>query len=132
MCWHVTMLPPTSLVWRVISISSSRDGLKTNEGAVIGYLSGTFDLFHIGHLNLIRRAKQHCDYLIVGVHPNAAHKGKTTFIPFEERMEIVGACRYVDKVVESCPEDSEAWERWHYDRLFVGSDYKGDSPVYAV
>ena len=40
-------------------------------------------------------------------------------------MEIVGACRYVDKVVESCPEDSEAWERWHYDRLFVGSDYKG-------
>lgn len=98
---------------------------KNERGAVIGYLSGTFDLFHIGHLNLIRRAKQHCDYLIVGVHPNAAHKGKTTFIPFEERMEIVGACRYVDKVVESCPEDSEAWERWHYDRLFVGSDYKG-------
>lgn len=91
----------------------------------IGYLSGTFDLFHIGHLNLIRRAKKHCDYLMVGVHPNAAHKGKETFIPFEERMEIVGACRYVDKVVPSCAEDSDAWDLWHFDRLFVGSDYKG-------
>lgn len=92
---------------------------------VIGYLSGTFDLFHIGHLNLLRRARQHCDYLIVGVHPDAAHKNKEAFIPFEERMEIVGACQYVDKVVRSCREDSDAWNLWHFDRLFVGSDYKG-------
>ena len=92
---------------------------------VVGYLSGTFDLFHIGHLNLLKNAKVHCDYLIVGVHPNAAHKGKETFIPFEERMAIVNACKYVDKVVTSCPEDSDAWALWHYDRLFVGSDYKG-------
>lgn len=92
---------------------------------IVGYLSGTFDLFHIGHLNLLKNAKTHCDYLIVGVHPSAAHKGKDTFIPFEERMAIVGACKYVDKVVVSCPEDSDAWELWHYNRLFVGSDYKG-------
>ena len=92
---------------------------------VVGYLSGTFDLFHVGHLNLIQRAKQQCDYLIVGVHPDASHKGKETFIPFEERMAIVGCCRYVDQVVPSCAEDSEAWDRWHFDRLFVGSDYKG-------
>ncbi|MBO5439473.1 MAG: SDR family NAD(P)-dependent oxidoreductase [Clostridia bacterium] len=92
---------------------------------VIGYLSGTFDLFHIGHLNLIRRAKAECDYLIVGVHPDASHKGKTTIIPFEERMEIVGACKYVDKVVMSFREDSDAWDEHHFNKLFVGSDYKG-------
>lgn len=91
----------------------------------IGYLSGTFDLFHVGHLNLLKRAKQQCDYLIVGVHDSGKWKGKETFIPLEERKAIVSACRYVDRVVDSCREDSEAWELLHYDRLFVGSDYKG-------
>lgn len=91
----------------------------------IGYLSGTFDLFHVGHLNLLQRAKAQCDYLIVGVHDSGAWKGKETFIPLEERKRIVGACRYVDRVVDSCREDSDAWDLYHYDRLFVGSDYKG-------
>lgn len=91
----------------------------------VGYLSGTFDLFHVGHLNLLMRAKAQCDYLIVGVHDSGKWKGKETFIPLKERKRIVGACRYVDKVVDSCPEDSDAWDLWHYDRLFVGSDYKG-------
>ncbi len=91
----------------------------------IGYLSGTFDLFHVGHLNLLKRAKRECDYLIVGVHPDASHKGKETFIPFEERMQVVASVRYVDKVVPSVPEDSQAWEKWHFHKLFVGSDYKG-------
>lgn len=92
---------------------------------VIGYLSGTFDLFHIGHLNMLRKAKEQCDYLIVGVHKDASHKGKETFIPFEERKEIVGSCKYVDEAVESCKEDSDAWNLYKYDKLFVGSDYKG-------
>lgn len=92
---------------------------------IVGYLSGTFDLFHIGHLNLLRRAKEQCDYLIVGIHPNAAHKGKNTFISFEERKQIVASVRYVDKVVESTREDSDAWKLYHYNKLFVGSDYKG-------
>lgn len=92
---------------------------------IIGYLSGTFDLFHIGHLNLFRRAKEQCDYLIVAVHDSGKWKGKETFIPFDERKEIVGACRYVDKVVDSPVEDSDAWELYHFDKLFVGSDYKG-------
>ena len=96
-----------------------------DSGKRIGYLSGTFDLFHVGHLRLLERAKQYCDYLIVGVHPDASHKGKETFIPFEERMEVVGGCKYVDRVVQSCLEDSDAWEKWHFDCLFVGSDYKG-------
>ena len=91
----------------------------------IGYLSGTFDLFHIGHLNLLRRAKEQCDYLIVAVHDSGKWKGKETFIPFEERKESVGACRYVDKVVDSPVEDSDAWVLYHFDKLFVGSDYKG-------
>ena len=99
--------------------------LDNNRRVKIGYLSGTFDLFHVGHLNLLRRAKAQCDYLIVGVHNSGAWKGKETFIPFEERMQIVGSCKYVDKVVQSCTEDSDAWDLWHYDRLFVGSDYKG-------
>lgn len=99
--------------------------LDNEKKAKIGYLSGTFDLFHVGHLNLLRRAKASCDYLIVGVHDSGKWKGKETFIPFEERKAIVSACKYVDKVVDSCREDSDAWDLWHYDILFVGSDYKG-------
>lgn len=92
---------------------------------IVGYLSGTFDLFHIGHLNLLRRAKAECDYLIVGVHRSGAWKGKETYIPFDERCKILEAIKYVDRVVESPDEDSDAWELFHYDKLFVGSDYKG-------
>ena len=99
--------------------------LDNQKRVKMGYLSGTFDLFHVGHLNLLRRAKLQCDYLIVGVHDSGAWKGKETFIPFEERIQIVGSCKYVDKVVKSCREDSDAWDLWHYDKLFVGSDYKG-------
>lgn len=92
---------------------------------VVGYLSGTFDLFHIGHLNLLKRAKEHCDYLIVGVHRSGAWKGKETFIPFEERCKIVESVRYVDRVVESQTEDSDAWKLYGFHKLFVGSDYMG-------
>lgn len=99
--------------------------INNKQHLIVGYLSGTFDLFHVGHLNLLRRAKQQCDYLIVGVHDSGKWKGKDTFIPLEERKEIVSSCKYVDKVVDSCREDSDAWELWHYDKLFVGSDYKG-------
>ena len=102
-----------------------KSGRIRTSSTKVGYLSGTFDLFHVGHLNLIRRAKAQCDYLIVGVHPDASHKNKQTFIPFEERKAVVGAIKYVDKVVTSCPEDDEAWRLHHYDKLFVGSDYKG-------
>ncbi len=99
--------------------------LDNQKRVVIGYLSGTFDLFHVGHLNLLRRAKRQCDYLIVGVHDSGKWKGKETFIPLDERKAIVGACRYVDRVVDACVEDSDAWDIYHYDRLFVGSDYQG-------
>lgn len=91
----------------------------------VGYLSGTFDLFHIGHLNLLKRAKEYCDYLVVGVHKDASHKNKEVYIPFEERVEIVKNIKFVDKVIQSLPEDNEVYEIIKYDFLFVGSDYKG-------
>lgn len=102
-----------------------QSGRKRESATIIGYLSGTFDLFHVGHLNLIKRAKAQCDYLIVGVHPDASHKNKETYISFEDRKAVVGAIQYVDQVVESLPEDSEAWDKYGFHKLFVGSDYKG-------
>lgn len=99
--------------------------INNNPQVVVGYLSGTFDLFHVGHLNLLQRAKEQCDYLIVSVHNSGAWKGKETFIPYEERKRIVASIKYVDKVVEDFIEDSDAWEKYHFDKLFVGSDYKG-------
>lgn len=104
-------------------IKSGRKSTKPQ--LVVGYLSGTFDLFHIGHLNLLKRAKEHCDYLIVGVHQSGKWKGKETFIPFEERRAIVESIKYVDLAVESFTEDSDAYDVYKYDKLFVGSDYKG-------
>lgn len=93
----------------------------------VGYLSGTFDLFHIGHLNMLRRAKEFCDYLVVGVHKDASHKGKSTFIPFDERKAILESIRFVDKVIVSEKEDVDIYSKGilKYDYLFVGSDYQG-------
>lgn len=99
--------------------------INNNPQLRIGYLSGTFDLFHVGHLNLLKRAKQCCDYLVVGVHKDASHKGKEVFIPFEERVLIVESVKYVDRVIESLPEDDDVHDVIGYQYLFVGSDYKG-------
>ncbi len=95
---------------------------------VIGYTTGVFDLFHIGHLNILRRAKEQCDYLIVGVTVDelVSYKGKKAFIPFKERAAIVGAIKYVDKVVPQTSMDKmAAWENYHFNKMFVGDDWKG-------
>lgn len=95
----------------------------------VGYISGVFDLFHIGHLNMFKRAKEQCDYLIVGVVTDESvvrDKKTMPYIPFEERMEIVRSCRYVDEVVEIPLEDGspeEAYRRYQFDVQFAGSDY---------
>ncbi|MBQ7254507.1 MAG: adenylyltransferase/cytidyltransferase family protein [Bacteroidales bacterium] len=94
----------------------------------IGYTTGVFDLFHVGHLNLLRKAKEQCDYLIVGVSTDAlvSYKHKQAVIPFEERKQIVGAIKYVDEVVAQEDMDKmAAWERLHFNVMFVGDDWKG-------
>ena len=116
---------PAKFALESIKYKIENNRLSYKSPIKIGYLSGTFDLFHIGHLNLLRRAKEHCDFLVVGVHKDASHKGKETFIPFVERCEILRHINYVDEVIESKPEDNDVWNSLHYDFLFVGSDYKG-------
>lgn len=95
----------------------------------IGYTTGVFDLFHIGHLNVLKRAKLECDYLIVGVTSDelsASVKKKTPIIPFNERMEIVEHIKFVDEVVPQMNYDKmEAWNNLKFDRMFVGDDWKG-------
>lgn len=94
----------------------------------IGYTTGVFDMFHIGHLNLLKRAKENCDYLIVGVSKDELvenYKHKKPIIPFEERMEIIKAIRYVDEVVPQVNRDKfKAWEKYKFDIMFVGDDWK--------
>ena len=95
----------------------------------IGYTTGVFDMFYIGHLNILKRAKEQCDYLIVGVSTDElveSYKHKTPIIPFSERMAIVEAIRYVDRVVPQKSMDKyKAWETLHFDAVFHGDDWKG-------
>lgn len=96
---------------------------------VVGYTTGVFDMFHIGHLNILKRAKQQCDYLIVGVTTDElcySRKQKFPVICENERMEIVGSIRYVDKVVPQINMDKlEAVKEFGANVVFVGSDWKG-------
>lgn len=86
-------------------------------------------MFHIGHLNILRKAKENCDYLIVGVSTDElvlSEKHKMPIIPFDERCEIVRAIRFVDQVVPQENKNKfEAWQRYHFNKMFVGSDWKG-------
>ena len=96
---------------------------------IIGYTTGVYDMFHIGHLYLLRNAKAMCDYLIVGVTTDELsleRKTKRPIVPYIERVEIVSACRYVDKVVPQSNMDKlSAWENLHFNVVFVGSDWQG-------
>ena len=93
-----------------------------------GYTTGVFDMFHIGHLNVIRKAKEQCEHLIVGVSTDEVvecYKKKKPVIPFEERIEIVRALKYVDEVVpQTSMNKMEAWEKYHFNALFHGSDWQ--------
>ena len=95
----------------------------------VGYTTGVFDMFHIGHLNILRRAKEQCDYLIVGVSTDELvkeYKNKTPIIPFEERAEIVRSIDCVDRVIAQENRDKyEAWRELKFDVMFVGDDWKG-------
>lgn len=95
----------------------------------IGYTTGVYDMFHIGHLNILKRAKEQCEYLIVGVSTDEvveAYKHKKPIIPYEDRKAIVEAIKYVDKVVPQTSMDKMvAWQNLHFNVLFHGSDWKG-------
>ena len=96
---------------------------------VIGYTTGVFDMFHIGHLNILKRARAQCDYLIVGVSTDELvqqEKNKSPVICLQERMEIIKELRCVDEVVIQTNKNKlAAWEKYHFDKMFVGSDWKG-------
>ncbi|MGL5351797.1 MAG: adenylyltransferase/cytidyltransferase family protein [Clostridium sp.] len=96
----------------------------------VGYTTGVFDMFHIGHLNILKRAKEQCDYLIVGVSTDELvkeYKHKSPIIPFEERADIVKAIYYVDKVVPQINRDKfQSWKQIEFDVMFVGDDWKGN------
>ncbi|MDC7226168.1 MAG: adenylyltransferase/cytidyltransferase family protein [Spirochaetales bacterium] len=95
----------------------------------IGYTTGVFDMFHIGHLNILRNAKLECDYLIVGITSDELSKSEKNvepIIPFNERMAIVESIKYVDMVVPQTSYDKiAAWNDLRFNIMFVGDDWKG-------
>jgi glycerol-3-phosphate cytidylyltransferase len=96
---------------------------------IVGYTTGVYDLFHIGHLNILKRARDCCDELVVGVTTDQlslAVKGKLPVIPYEERFALISAIRYVDCVIPQESMDKfAAWESVRFNRMFVGDDWKG-------
>lgn len=96
---------------------------------IIGYTTGVFDMFHIGHLHLLKKAKNRCDYLIVGVSTDElvqSYKNKEPIIPFEHRLEIVSSLKFVDEVIAVTHRDKlQSFFDVGYDVLFVGDDWKG-------
>jgi glycerol-3-phosphate cytidylyltransferase len=98
---------------------------------VVGYTTGVFDMFHVGHLNIIKAAKSQCDYLIVGVSSDDlvyGYKNKSPVIPFEDRAEIVASIKYVDKVVPQTHRNKEAqYDELKFNIMFVGDDWKGST-----
>lgn len=94
----------------------------------VGYTTGVFDLFHIGHLNVLRNAKSYCNKLIVGVTDDklVRYKNKKAVIPFDERIEIVKHINFVDQVVcQSNMDKMSMWSKLKFDVMFVGDDWKG-------
>ncbi|OGT07460.1 MAG: glycerol-3-phosphate cytidylyltransferase [Gammaproteobacteria bacterium GWF2_41_13] len=94
---------------------------------IIGYTTGVFDLFHVGHVRILKNAHAMCDKLIVGVTTDelmTSYKKKKAVIPFDERLEIVSTCRYVDmSVPQETMDKLEAWERYKFNIMFVGDDW---------
>ena len=98
---------------------------------VIGYTQGTFDTLHYGHVRLLKNAKAHCDYLIVGVNSDALvkdYKHTDTIIKEQERLEIIKAIKYVDEahIVDSLDKVSKV-DKFHFSLIFIGDDWKGSN-----
>ncbi len=101
----------------------------TRSDGRMGYVPGAWDMFHIGHLNILRRARQQCERLVVGVVTDDAlfqAKGKYPMVPLHERMEVVAAMSIVDAVVvDFSTSKLDVWDRVHFDVLFKGDDWRG-------
>lgn len=97
--------------------------------AIIGYAPGAYDLFHIGHLNILKHAAEHCDHLIAGVVSDEMlllSKGRAPVIPLAERLEIVRSLRFVDDVhAEVVPDKIDTWRQVGFDVIFKGDDWRG-------
>ncbi|MCX5375742.1 adenylyltransferase/cytidyltransferase family protein [Streptomyces sp. NBC_00091] len=95
----------------------------------VGYAPGAYDLFHIGHLNILRHARSQCDYLVAGVVSDEMAelaKGRRPMIPLVERLEIVRSVKYVDAAfVETVPDKVETWKQVRFDVIFKGDDWRG-------
>jgi len=103
----------------------------SSAGNIVGYTAGTFDMFHVGHLNLIENAKRHCDYLIVGVNNDelvARYKHKSVIVPLDERIRIVQSIKYVNEAIAvDTLEKMPYWEKLRFNKLFIGSDWIGNA-----
>ncbi|MER6053000.1 adenylyltransferase/cytidyltransferase family protein [Streptomyces sp. NPDC001793] len=97
----------------------------------VGYAPGVYDLFHVGHLNLLRHARSRCDHLVAGVVSDdmaRRAKGQAPVIPLIERLEIVRSVRYVDAAfVETVPDKLDTWQQVRFDVIFKGDDWRGTS-----
>ncbi len=97
----------------------------------IGYTQGVYDMFHIGHLNLINHAKEQCDYLIVGVNTDALvweYKHKHPVVNEQNRMEIVRNIKAVDQcLLVNTLDKTVIWQELHFDCIFIGDDWKGNA-----
>jgi glycerol-3-phosphate cytidylyltransferase len=102
----------------------------------VGYAAGAFDLFHIGHLNILRRAKEQCDYLIAGVVSDEMlelARGRRPIIPLAERLEIVSHISFVDQAhAEVVPDKIETWRTVGFDVFFKGDDWRGTARGLAL
>ncbi|HEY5822669.1 MAG TPA: adenylyltransferase/cytidyltransferase family protein [Propionibacteriaceae bacterium] len=101
----------------------------SGEGVITGYVPGAWDMFHVGHLNILLRAREQCDRLVVGaVTDEALYKAKNKYpiIPLAERLEVVRQLDVVDEVVTDFSSDKlEVWDRVRFDVLFKGDDWRG-------
>ncbi|MET9700363.1 adenylyltransferase/cytidyltransferase family protein [Streptomyces sp. NPDC006529] len=108
---------------------TSAGGAPARRPYRVGYAPGAYDLFHIGHLNILRHARSRCDYLVAGVVSDEMAeraKGRRPMIPLVERLEIVRSVKYVDAAfVETVPDKLETWKQVRFDVIFKGDDWRG-------
>ena len=121
---------------KIVDLNCVCEGFKVmgdkqnNKQYSIGYTQGVYDMFHIGHLNLVNNAKQYCDYLIVGVNSDELvqdYKHKRPVISENERVEILRNIKAVDKaVIVNTLDKEEIYSMYHFDVVFIGDDWKGN------